>query len=89
MYWGPVDAHGQPARSRNSNLVKPDNLNQMLEISNILSKDFPYVRVDLYSFNNAIYFGELTFHPGAGLESFIPSQLDKQYGKKLIINCES
>jgi len=36
---------------------KPDTLNQMLEIAEILSADFPAVRVDLYSIEGKIYFG--------------------------------
>ncbi len=35
----------------------------MLQIAEKLSKDFLFVRVDLYNFNNKVYFGELTFHP--------------------------
>lgn len=47
---------------------KPEKLKEMLEISKALSKDFTYVRVDLYYCLQKIYFGELTFTPGACLE---------------------
>lgn len=46
----------------------PKKLNQMLEIAKSLSKAFTYVRVDLYYCRDKIYFGELTFTPGACLE---------------------
>lgn len=46
----------------------PGKLSEMLEISRALSKDFTYVRVDLYYCQKKIYFGELTFTPGACLE---------------------
>lgn len=48
-------------------LEKPNNLEKMIEIASKLSKDLPFVRVDLYSINNKIYFGELTFTPAAGV----------------------
>ena len=35
----------------------------MLEIAKTLSKDFPYVRVDLYDGEEHPIFGELTFTP--------------------------
>ena len=39
----------------------------MLEIAKVLSKDIPFLRVDLYEINGKIYFGELTFTPCAGM----------------------
>ena len=39
----------------------------MIEISSILSKDFPFVRVDLYNINGKIYIGEMTFTPSGGI----------------------
>lgn len=46
---------------------KPKQLDKMLEIARILSKDFKYVRVDLYVINEKIFFGEMTFTPASGL----------------------
>jgi hypothetical protein len=65
------------------NLIKPDNLNAMLDISRKLSKIFPFVRVDLYSVNNKIYFGELTFTPANGVERFDPPEADYFLGKEI------
>ncbi len=47
---------------------KPENLDKMIETAKILSKGFPFVRVDLYSVKERIYFGELTFIPSSGLD---------------------
>ena len=47
-------------------IKKPKNLNKMINIAETISKDLPFVRVDLYEINNKIYFGELTFTPAAG-----------------------
>lgn len=52
-------------------LVLPDNFNEMVEITEKLSNNIPFLRVDLYSVNNQIYFGELTFYPSSGIEPFL------------------
>ena len=43
--------------------ARPECLNQMLEVSEKLSKPFPFVRCDYYIVNNKLYFGEMTFTP--------------------------
>jgi hypothetical protein len=48
-------------------VIRPSNLDEMLNIAKVLSADFPYVRVDLFTVNDLIYFGELTFHHQTGL----------------------
>lgn len=65
----------------------PDNLEEMIKISKILSEDFPFVRVDLFSLNGKIYFSELTFTPGSGLMVIEPTEYLKRWGN--YINLES
>jgi len=40
---------------------KPKNYEKMVEIAEILGKDFDHVRIDLYSDGDTIYFSEFTF----------------------------
>lgn len=61
---------------------KPENLSEMLEIARTLSADFPAVRVDLYSVEGKIYFGELTFFPWSGYVQFAPDSFDFEAGEK-------
>ena len=61
---------------------KPKKLNEMLEIASKLSKDFDYIRVDLYDINNHIYFGELTNYPESGYRGFKPEKYDTIFGSK-------
>ena len=49
-------------------IEKPENFDQMVDIVKILCKGFEHVRVDLYNVNGKIYFGEMTFTSGSGLE---------------------
>ena len=49
---------------------KPNNLSLMLELSEKLTKDMIHCRVDWYSIAGKLYFGELTFFDGSGLDGF-------------------
>ena len=50
-------------RLPNIKFEKPKNLKLMIEYAKRLSKEFAFVRVDLYEYNNRVYLGELTFTP--------------------------
>ncbi len=66
---------------RSANLSeKTASYEQMVELVEKLSKDIPFVRVDFYEVRGQIYFGELTFYPGGGMEEFTPSEWDKTLG---------
>ena len=63
-------------------IKKPINLAEMIEIAKALSREFDFVRVDLYNVKGKIYFGELTFTPVAGRFTFKPELWDKVLGDK-------
>lgn len=63
-------------------IEKPKGFEKMKKVAEILSKDFPYVRVDLYFINNKVYFGELTFYPWSGYVQYKPDSFDFELGKK-------
>jgi hypothetical protein len=58
---------------------RPAALAAMIDLAKTLSADFNYVRVDLYTVGEQVYFGELTFTPGAGLLRFEPSVIDRDW----------
>lgn len=58
----------------------PSKLKEMLELSEILSKDIPFFRTDFYIINNKVYFGELTFFPASGMSKFEPEEWDNILG---------
>lgn len=64
-------------------IEKPINYEQMLDFAKTLSKGFPFVRVDMYNIKGQIFFGEMTFFPGAGFENFEPDELNYQIGEWL------
>lgn len=62
---------------------KPDNFTEMIEISRKLSRDIPFVRVDLYNVSGRIYFSELTFYPSGGYVWYEPSEWNSKVGDML------
>ncbi|MDE5759102.1 MAG: hypothetical protein K2H85_10900, partial [Allobaculum sp.] len=61
--------------------VLPENIKEMITLSEYLSRDFPFVRVDLYNVCGRIIFGELTFYPGSGYSRYYPDDFDHTLGR--------
>jgi lipopolysaccharide biosynthesis glycosyltransferase len=62
---------------------KPENYNEMLRISSILSEPFSFVRVDFFEVDSKLYVGELTFTPMSGMGKFNPPEYDLILGNML------
>lgn len=62
-------------------IQKPGNLQDLLNYASKLSKDFPIVRVDLYSEFGKVIFGELTFLPTGGCFKLDPPEYDRKFGE--------
>jgi len=60
---------------------KPFNYQRMLKLAEKLGQDFDFVRVDIYSVGDKIYFGELTHYPGSGYSPFDPRSFDFELGR--------
>ncbi len=65
----------------NRPIKMPTNINKMIELAEVLSKDVPFVRIDFYNINGKIYFGEITFFPAGGLGTFTPREWDIKLGE--------
>ncbi len=65
-----------------SDIPRPNRLDKMLEIAAELGRGFSFVRVDLYSVGDRVYFGELGFAPDSGLMKFEPAGIDAELGSK-------
>lgn len=64
----------------------PEYYDEMFSVAKILSKDFPFVRVDFFLANDRFYFAELTFTPGAAMMPINPEKYDYEWGKLLDLN---
>lgn len=66
-----------------SDVIKPRHMDEMIAIAQKLSKDVPFLRVDLYEIEDTIYFSELTFYPGSGYVNFYPQEWNNSIGDYL------
>lgn len=67
---------------------KPNGLEKMKSVAENLSKDFPFVRVDLYYIDGKVYFGELTFYPWSGYVQYNPDKFDFELGNLFDLKME-
>ncbi|WP_273401844.1 ATP-grasp fold amidoligase family protein [Traorella massiliensis] len=74
-----INVRGKNAPT-NFTLPKPECIDKMFEIASTLSKNIPFVRVDLYECKNKIYFGEMTFYPQSGLDNNLLEETDLYLG---------
>ncbi len=66
--------------------VKPNCWKEMVETAEILSKGFPFLRVDFYVDKyNQYYIGELTLTPSSGLLPITPIEWDYEIGKQIVL----
>ena len=68
-------------KNTNQQIAKPKNFEKMIELATILSSDFIFCRIDLYEHDDKVYFGEITLHPGGGVEPFDSYNSDLTMGQ--------
>ena len=61
---------------------KPACFDEMLKAAEVLSKDFPHVRVDFYDIEGKAVFGEMTFYNASGFFRFEPDEFDFILGEQ-------
>lgn len=70
-------------KEKKVNIPKPKSLDKMLNYAKILSKDFPFVRVDFYDIKGMPLLGEMTFTPYGNLLTYFKPDVIEKYGKLL------
>lgn len=65
---------------------KPESLSVMIKAAGILSKPFPFVRVDFYDVDGRAIFGEMTFTPAGGAQASEIAIDGKSMGELLDLN---
>lgn len=64
---------------------KPEQLEKMLKLAEVLAEGYTHVRVDFYCVRGKIFFGEMTFFPWGGLIWFEPAIRNYELGEKIVI----
>ena len=67
-------------------IPKPSQLDNMIKYAGVLSKPFPFVRVDFYLLGTKLYFSEMTFTPAAGLDTKRLPETDLMFGEMVDLN---
>lgn len=67
----PEYSHSEPHYVLTDQIIpRPISLDKILHAASVLSKGFPVVRMDFYEVDGKPYFGEMTFTPASGMNSF-------------------
>ena len=69
-------------------MMMPDCFEEMVEAAKLLSRKFPFVRVDFFKTESSYSFAELTFTPSAGMMPLNPQKYDLEWGNMLDISAE-
>ncbi len=81
--WSSPKENGKATIPSINDVPKPDTLEEMIRLSEILAQSFMYVRVDWYDLNGKLFFGELTFHHDGGFRPILPKSWDVRLGQEL------
>lgn len=83
MEWNHLEISRELNANAKSLMPEPAEFKEMIRIAEVLSKNIPFVRIDLYLANHNIYFGEYTFFPASGFSNFYPDKWDFIFGEWL------
>ncbi len=86
--WEFLDASPRNPDDVKQTMPRPENLERMIELAEKLSQNLPHVRVDFYSVESRIYFGEMTFYHRGGFGKFPPEEMGLWLGELLELPCE-
>ena len=86
MDWELLDIRLEGHENSPYEIEKPADFEEMKNIAKSLSRDFKFVRVDLYNAKGKVYFSELTFTPTGGLMKLKPEEILAEWGRWLRIN---
>ena len=87
--WKPLyfqwNNHSSHQDARGKEIDPPASFALMRRYGDEIAKMFDYVRCDFYDVDGKMYFGEITFHHGGGMNRFVPEKYDTIWGEKLTL----
>jgi len=81
--WRKMDVRYGSHRSMDAE--KPRHFTEMVGMARILSKGFPFIRVDFFDTDERPYVAEMTFAPGGGCVPYSPESFNRLLGDKLVL----
>lgn len=79
--WNKRLPYGSMSSPPDKRLTCPPSYKEMVYAAEILSKPFPFVRVDLYDVKGKAYFGEMTFTPNGCIDTGLTDEAQKVMGE--------
>lgn len=83
LNWNPIEVNRLDHQKSDNEIPRPINHSKMINYSEVLSKSFPFARIDFYEVDGNLYFGEITFFPVNGFIKFSSYAEDKKWGSYL------
>jgi len=83
--WNHLDIERFDHQNYPDKIKKPINYDIMLEKGSLLSKEFPFSRIDFYNIDGRIYFGEISFFPNNGFVRYKNMKMDRFFAERIII----
>ena len=81
--WQPMRQYLVDNGVKYRDVPRPQNLERMIEIAEIIARGFPQVRVDLYNVKGKIYFGEMTFFAFSGMNNHFTKTFQHMIGDRI------
>jgi hypothetical protein len=81
--WTNKLAYSKTSLLANRDIPKPDAYEEIIAAAEMLSKPFPFVRMDFYSVGGRAYFGEMTFSPNGGIDTYLTDLAQNTMGELL------
>ena len=83
-----IERIDHPKSEHPEKILKPKNFELMKELATEICKDFAHVRVDFYEIGGKVYFGEMTFIPGAAYITWNSENTDAHFGSLMTLPSE-
>ena len=78
--FNPLPIESRDGKCSSAIINRPEKWDEMISIAEKLSKEIPFIRVDLYYVNNHVYFGELTFFDSSGYDDLSSEHRNMVFG---------
>lgn len=88
LEWNKLDVQIKVPNSEKE-ILKPVNLQKMIDFSQKLSNGFAHARIDFYEVEDQLYFGEITFTSSSGTERATPRKFEYELGEMITLPCKS
>lgn len=85
LNWEKIKGDSNTSSYLEMDIPKPSNFDEMVELATKLCQGFIFIRIDLYSIKDKIYFGEMTFFPWGGKKRLSIERFNRELGDMMVL----